>query len=136
MGSASLVRLLLDTHIWFWAVVSPEKLIHRVVTAIEDAQNERWLSPVSIWELVILVEKRRIEMLEDIKTFVERSKEALLIREALLTHEVAIEMGKMHVDRDPADRLLVATARVFELTLVTADRRLIGTKGVSILANV
>lgn len=57
-------------------------------------------------------------------------------REAPLTHEVAIVSREMTVThQDPADRLLVATARVFDLTLVTADERLLQSPDVAVLAN-
>jgi PIN domain nuclease of toxin-antitoxin system len=51
------MRLLLDTHIWIWNAVAPEKLGKRVAKAIQDERNQLWLSPISIWELTLLVEK-------------------------------------------------------------------------------
>ncbi len=58
------------------------------------------------------------------------------LQEAPITHEVALEAQYVKLThRDPADTFLAATANVFDLTLVTADRRLIDTKGLSVLAN-
>jgi PIN domain nuclease of toxin-antitoxin system len=58
------------------------------------------------------------------------------MREAAVTYQVAEETARVSLPhRDPADRFLVATARVFDLTLVTADRQLIHARQVPILTN-
>ena len=58
------------------------------------------------------------------------------VREAPITREVALETRRIQLPhRDPADRFLAATARVFELTLVTSDARLLQTKGLAVLPN-
>src|SRR5436309_3246465 len=57
LGGPALVRLLLDTHIWLWSLLDPKKLTPRVVKALEKVENELWLSPMSTWELLILVGK-------------------------------------------------------------------------------
>jgi PIN domain nuclease of toxin-antitoxin system len=61
---------------------------------------------------------------------------ALPVREAPLTFEVVREVAHLKLPhRDPADHFLVATARIFELTLVTADQHLLKAPGVSVLSN-
>ena len=67
------MRLLLDTHIWIWHVGAPDKLKKNVSRAIEDEANELWLSPISIWELSILVRKGRIEIDDDIDVWVSKT---------------------------------------------------------------
>jgi PIN domain nuclease of toxin-antitoxin system len=130
------MRLLLDTHIWLWSQLSPEKLSRQVARGLESSHNERWLSPVSLWELVILSEKGRVNLDAEVEAWVSRARKAAPVVEAPLTYEVALETLQIKLPhRDPADRLLVATARVFGLTLVTADERLIGVAGIPTLAN-
>ncbi len=130
------MKLLLDTHIWLWNLLEPEKLVARVARALENPANEAWLSPVSIWELVILVEKRRVFLELPIAAWIQEAGEALPFREAAVTAAVALEMSRVALpQKDPADRLLVATARVFGLTLVTADEHLLGAKGIEVLPN-
>ena len=132
------MRLLLDTHIWIWNVGAPENLKKRVADALQDDATELWLSPISIWELSILVKKRRIELDDDIHSWVARTAVATLIREAPLTYEVALEASRIRfTHKDPADHFIAASARVFDLTLVTADPRLIALRnqGISILSN-
>jgi PIN domain nuclease of toxin-antitoxin system len=130
------MRLLLDTHIWLWSVLEPERLSRRVTKEIQDASNELWLSPISIWELIVLWQKRRLVPHEDIEAWVPEALRSLPLQEAPVTYEVARETGRLRLaHRDPADRFLLATARVFELTLVTADAHLLKVRNVSLLPN-
>lgn len=130
------MRLLLDTHIWLWSLLEPERLTPRVAAALTAPGNELWLSPISTWEAMQLVERGRVASSDDPRRTVERLLAAVPAREAPLTHEVAVEsalIGLPH--RDPADRFLAATAKVFDLTLVTADDRLLGSKAFAVLPN-
>ena len=93
-------------------------------------------SPFSIWELIALWQKRRILPDEDIEKWIPSALRTLPLQEAPVTYEVARETGRLRLPhRDPADRFLLATAKVFELTLVTADERLRKARDVSILAS-
>ena len=130
------MNLLLDTHIWIWNHVEPWRVGSDVNQALGDPENELWLSPVSIWELVTLLEKRRVILHEDMNSWVEKSKRELLLREAPFSWAVAEELRFTLLGyRDPADRFLVATAKVYELTLVTADERLMRIDGLRVLSN-
>jgi PIN domain nuclease of toxin-antitoxin system len=130
------VKLLLDTHILLWSVFEPERLSRRVARALIDPENELWFSAVSVWELVLLDSKKRIELGTDVATWVRQTLEQLNINEVPVTFEVALATktaGLAH--NDPADRFLAASAKVFALTLVTADERLISAPDISIFPN-
>ncbi len=128
------MRLLLDTHIWVWIALEPERLAPHLAKALSDQTNEFWLSPISVWEVVLLVGKGRINLQMDAWEWVAETQHRFPLREAPLTTEVVLAMRDIHLPhRDPADAFLVATTKVFELTLVTADRRLRAVKGISIL---
>ena len=130
------MNLLLDTHIWIWSLLQPEKVMPRLRRTLEDPANEKWLSPISVWELVILVDKKRVSLNVGIDKWVAQSLTVAPLREAPLTMEVALATRETRLShRDPADAFLVATARVFELTLVTADAQLLTAKGISVLRN-
>jgi PIN domain nuclease of toxin-antitoxin system len=130
------VKLLLDTHIWLWSLLAPENLTARVAKALELKANELWLSPISAWELLVLVDKKRISLNTDVAAWVSEAMRRVPFHEAPLTHEIALETRRIALPhRDPADRFLAATARVLGLTLVTADSRLLGTRGFKTLAN-
>ena len=130
------MRLLLDTHIWIWSYQEPQKLSSNVVQELTNPEHQRYLSPVSIWEMVFLLEKQRIQIKEDFGVWVTNSSHDLKLRDAPLTRQVAHEVRfTMLGHRDPADRFLVATAKVYDLTLVTADEQLMNVPGLSTLRN-
>jgi len=56
------VKLLLDTHIWLWSLLAPERLIPRVARALRNPNHELWLSSISVWETLLLAEKGRIKL--------------------------------------------------------------------------
>jgi PIN domain nuclease of toxin-antitoxin system len=127
------LKLLLDTHIWLWSQLEPEKLGSRVQRELRDANNERWLSPISVWEAAVLQRKGRLAISGNIDDWFERSVSGFL--EATLTHDMALTAERLPLHGDPADRFLAATAKVLSLTLVTADERLLGLGDIATLAN-
>lgn len=130
------MRLLLDTHIWVWSQVEPERLVPAVAAALEDPANELWLSPISIWEFLLLVERGRIVVDGDAGAWVDRAWAATPMHEASLNREVARLSRSIKVPhQDPADRFLAATAAVHELTLVTDDAHLLRGRGYAKLSN-
>ncbi len=127
------MNLLLDTHIWIWAKSDPARLGKRAAQELSNASNELWLSPVSVWEALALMQKGRIRMQNPL-LWVERAAEQM--REAPLTSEIVRTGFSLQLPHaDPADRFLAATAKVLNLTLVTADQKLIGLGDISTLAN-
>lgn len=130
------MRLLLDTHIWCWWHGSSKRLGPRARRAIEETTNEIWLSPISIWEAVSLADRGRLRLDPDPVSWVSDSLVALPVREAPVTHEIALVSRRLDLEHDdPADRFLVATAKVLGLTLVTADERLLASKQIALLSN-
>jgi PIN domain nuclease of toxin-antitoxin system len=130
------MNLLLDTHIWLWNDLEPWRISSEINRELASPDNRLWLSPVSIWEAIVLLEKRRISLTQDFGQWVDESIKALQLQEASLTWEVAHELRfTLLGHRNPADRFLVATAKVYDLTLVTSDQRLLGTPGLNVLEN-
>jgi len=127
------LRLLLDTHIWLWTLQDPKRLGRRVLQQLKDEANELWLSPISTWEALTLNFKGRINIKEDLVTWLARATAGT--REAPLTHEIALVARQLPLHQDPADRILAATAEVLDLTLVTADERLLGLGTIRTMAN-
>jgi len=130
------VKLLLDTHIWLWSTLDPQRLTRRVAKALADPANELWLSPISVGELVVLLRKGRLTLPNDVAAWVARTIQDLQLIEAALTVEVALAISTIKFPHgDPADHFLAATAKVLGLTLVTADEPLIHLPGIRVLAN-
>jgi PIN domain nuclease of toxin-antitoxin system len=130
------MKLLLDTHIWLWSALDRAHLSRRVIAELQNPANELWLSPISLWEVLTLCQKGRLSLHPNPSDWITNMLGAVPMREAQVTYLVAQETGRVNLQhRDPADRFLVATARVLELTLVTADEHLLKSKQVPVLAN-
>jgi PIN domain nuclease of toxin-antitoxin system len=130
------MKYLLDTHIWLWSTMQPARLSPRVAKILADPENELWLSPISIWELTLLCRKGRFRVHPDIPSWVTKSTSDLQIVEAPLTMEVALAISSIRFSHgDPADHFLAASAKVFDLTLITADDHLLALSDIHVLAN-
>jgi PIN domain nuclease of toxin-antitoxin system len=109
------VKLLLDTHIWLWSHVEPERLTKRVMTVLADAGTELWLSPISVWEFLLLAEHGRVGVRPGSAPvdWVEAARARAPMHDAPLTREVAVRSRTVRLEHeDPADRFLAATAEV------------------------
>ena len=128
--------ILLDTHIWIWSVVEKSRLRNRVLAALENPANRLLISPISVWEALLLFEKGRVEVDVDPAVWVRQVWASGFYEEAPLTNEVAIfsRVLKLRHD-DPADRFIAATAMVNGYTLATADQHLLKSPGIRTLPN-
>lgn len=127
------MRLLLDTHIWLWLFREQKRLGRRALQMLTDPRNELWVSPISTWEILTLVQKGRISLHLHVAEWIARATAGT--QEAPFTHEIAMAARQLPVHSDPADRIIAATALVLDLTLVTADERLLELKNIRTLAN-
>jgi PIN domain nuclease of toxin-antitoxin system len=120
------MKLLLDTHVWLWGLLDPDRLAARARAALSDETNEKWLSPISVWETLVLADRGRLALEPSAPEWVRRQLTSATVRQAPFDHEVAIVSRTLRLPHaDPADRFIAATARVHDLTLVTADARLL-----------
>jgi PIN domain nuclease of toxin-antitoxin system len=123
-------RLVLDTHVWIWAVEGiTGKLNARAVTAIEAAARASTLaaSSISVWELDMLVKRRRLTLATAVNTWIEASLRPPGVRIIPVGTAIALESTQLpdfDHHKDPADRIIVATARRHG-TLVTCDESLL-----------
>ena len=131
------MKLLLDTHILLWGILRRERIPGNLKRALEDPANELWLSPISVWECLILARKGRVTLLPDPESWIRTTLRELMPREAPITIEIAIRSRSIEIPHaDPADRFLAATAAVFDLTLVTVDERLVTGEGFRVLTRI
>jgi PIN domain nuclease of toxin-antitoxin system len=134
MGSTP-VKLLLDTHIWLWYLLGNERLSTQLQTTIPAATTELWLSPISIWETLLLAEKGRISLQPNPVAWVDLALNTLEIREASLNHHIAILSRQIELlHQDPGDRFIAATAVYYQLTLATVDTNLTGSSWLQTLS--
>lgn len=129
-------RYLLDTHIWLWAQLEPDRLSLKVREALDDENSELYLSPLSLWEAIALGRKGRVNLGADPAAWTDRALAAAPVRLAPLTMDVARVCGTSERSpRDPVDRFLIATASVHGFRLVTADEEILTTAECPLLSN-
>lgn len=125
------MKILLDTHIWIWYLFDDPLLSQNLKTAIADPANEIWLSPITIWEILLLGKKGKLSLPPDPVTWIENALDLLETREAPLNNAIAILSRELECPHeDPADRFLAATAIHYNLQLATVDRNLVATSSV------
>ena len=130
------MKLLLDTHIWLWSLLETRFLSKNIVKELENESNELWLSPISVWEALLLSEKGKLELKPSPSEWIHDALRTVPFKEAPITYEIAIQSRKLSLPhQDPADRFIVATAYIYDLTLVTADNRLKQSGNFKVLIN-
>jgi len=131
MESADPARtsLLLDTHVVLWATLDTGRLGKETETALNLASREDRLliSAITLWEIGLLASKRRINLHRDAVEWVRGALGKPGVHAVPLEPEIAVGSNQLpfEMHADPADRILVATARHLGATLVTADRLLL-----------
>ncbi len=117
--------LLLDTHIWVRFINGDTTLPVSVVNAVEAARlrGQTWVSVISIWETALLVKRGRLTLPLGVDEWVEGALKLPGIHLLPFTPAIAIETVALPtpMHKDPADRILVASARIERLRLVTLD---------------
>ena len=119
--------LLLDTHVWWWSLTEPEYLSNTAVGMIRRAKpDQRAIASISIWELAMMAAKKRIELKVSISKWLSWAIDNTAIRVVELSPEVAVDACRLPGDfhKDPADRIIVATARIHNFSLLTKDRKI------------
>lgn len=117
------MRYLLDTHVWLWSHEAHEKFGRKTESILTSGDDERVVSAISTFEIARLIARGRLSLRQPFATWKTQSLHDLVATTIEVTHEMAWEAynlpGKFH--KDPADRILVATARLHNFTLLTAD---------------
>ena len=120
---------LLDTHAWIWYVAAPSKLQHREVEALDalEAEIRPFISDFSLWEVATLVRLGRLQLQQPLEEWLLSATKPGIVRILPLSIEIAVELAWLpdRLHRDPADRAIVATARVHRLPVLTRDERIL-----------
>jgi PIN domain nuclease of toxin-antitoxin system len=117
--------ILLDTHAWIWWVTESRRLSPRARRAINDA-DAIGVSPLSCWEVAMLVQKGRIGLTLDVQEWVDHALQRPGVQLVPLDPAIAVQAALLpgQLPGDPIDRFLAATCRAFEIPLVTKDQSL------------
>jgi PIN domain nuclease of toxin-antitoxin system len=120
--------LLLDTHVFVWLMNGDETLSLETRALIKNTCKQHCLlaSSISIWEIAMLQSKGKISLIHPLQQWIKKIGLLPYIKIIPLTAEIAIEScelpGEFH--GDPADRMLVATARILNIPLMTRDKKI------------
>lgn len=121
--------ILLDTHIWIWLNQGASTLATSTIQWIDAIANEGavYISAISVWEIATLVAKKKIILTTSVSDWVKRALELPGVQLLPLSPEIAIESTLLPegFHADPADRIIVASARLHDLTLLTRDQKII-----------
>jgi len=115
---------LIDTHVWIWWLTRLPPLAPKIISALDDAAERPLLSVASLWELSILVESGALELTPSPSDWLDKAIHPETVQLAQITRAVAEELFRFQkkFPRDPADRIIVATARALDVPLLTYDR--------------
>lgn len=121
--------LLLDTHVLIWLTDGSRQLGGESKEALQLAYREdrALISAITPWEIALLVRKGRLKLGRDVLDWVRHALDVPGVHLAALEAEIAVDSTRLpwETHGDPADRILVATARHLGATLVTADTALL-----------
>lgn len=127
---------LLDTHVWIWTQESPDAIGEKARSILETTTDQLCVASVSSLEIARLIAGGLLTLKGSLDRWIRAATDSIEARSIPLDHRIAIEAyrlpGRFH--KDPADRILVATARLDDLTLVTADERILSYRSVRTLA--
>jgi PIN domain nuclease of toxin-antitoxin system len=121
--------IVIDTHVLIWWVTGDSNQLSQAAKVAIDLElqgGEILISSISAWEIAMLVEKERIALSMDVSTWLEVVGQIEAVRFVPVDNEIGVKStalpGEFH--KDPADRMIVATARKFAASLVTADEKI------------
>ncbi len=121
--------LVIDTHVWLWIESDPDRLSEPARSRIEQAARvgKLWVSVMSVWEIGMLVAKDRIRLSMPVDEWVRQASATPGMQMLGVVPEIALESTRLPdaPHGDPVDRLLMASARVHNLTLITADEKIL-----------
>ncbi len=117
--------ILLDTHVWVFYYTKQYKRLSKTALNILNSEASFAISPISGWELAQLIQKKRIELETDIVRWISLTRKDPRLELLELSLEVLIKSVFLKDGhRDPADRILAATAIHYNIPLITADKKL------------
>jgi len=121
--------IVLDTHVWVWFVSNPELLSKAAKKAIDASMEQKgiFISSISAWEVAMLTAKKRLKLSIDVTDWIGKSEKLPFFRFIPVDNSVAVKSINLPqpLHKDPADRIIIATAITIAAPVVTKDKKLL-----------
>jgi len=120
--------MVLDTHVWVWFVSNPDLLSKTAKKAIDSAIMKKavFISSISAWEVALLVANKRLELTIPVDEWITKSERLPFFQFLPMDNSIAIKSVNLPppLHKDPADRIIIATAITIGAPVVTKDEKL------------
>ena len=121
------MKYLLDTNIWIWMVENPDQISPKLHPVIHDSDNYPFrLSAISAWEVAKKISIGKLSLSVPVRDWLTKATRKPFIDIMPLDVDIALESTQLPgiFHKDPADQIIVASARLYNLTLITSDQRI------------
>lgn len=128
------MKLLLDTHIFIWLIDDDRRLSQQARQVIQDPNNEKFLSVVSIWECAIKYQIGKLDFPIPPETYLPTERRKHLIKTLTVDENSIVPLVKLPLlHKDPFDRLIMAQALQHDLTVMTEDKLILAYPEIKLL---
>ena len=128
------MKLLLDTHIFLWLINDDRRLSEQYRQAIQNPNNEKFLSVVSIWECVIKHQIGKLDFPSSPETYLPKERRKHLIKTLTVDENSIVQLVKLPLlHKDPFDRLIMAQALQHDLIIMTEDKLILAYPDIRLL---
>ena len=120
--------IVLDTHVWLWYLNDPQRLSKTAADAVNHTMTENgiYVSSISVWEVALLVHKGRLVFTMELSDWIAHSEALSFVNFVAVDNTIAMKAVNLpeSLHSDPADRIIISTARHLGVKLVTKDQRI------------
>ncbi len=115
------MKLLLDTHVFLYAINEPERLSPKIASLLLDPSIPRWLSAISLWEIAVKIQIGKLDLPKESSYYLKHLQQLRAqVLDVASHHSLGVFELPMH-HKDPFDRMLIAQAREEKMILITKD---------------
>ena len=128
------MKLLLDTHIFIWLIDNDRRLSKQYRQAIQDPNNDKFLSVVSIWECAVKYQIGKLDFPSPPETYLPTERRKHLIKTLTVNESSIVPLANLPLlHKDPFDRLIMAQALQHDLTIMTEDKLILAYPDIRLL---